>query len=72
MNIASIFRVCIFRVIILHNLLATYAIHRAFSNSINYSSVLADDTSLNLQSEINKHCGVLMLHHIINSQRYLS
>lgn len=73
MDILNIFRVCMF--LIPHNLLATHAVYRAFSNSINYSSVLADDMSVNLRSEINKqeclHCGVLRLEHIINSQSYL-
>lgn len=73
MNILNIFRACV--VLKVHNLLATHAIYRVFSNSINYPLVLADDTSLNLQNEINKqeclHCGVLMLKHIINSQNYL-
>lgn len=61
--------------LIVHTLLVAHAIYRAFSNSVNYSSVLADDTSLNLQSEINKqeclHCGVLILEHVINSQSYI-
>lgn len=52
MEIPNIFRVCV--IFILHTLLAAHAIYRAFSNSINYSSVLADDTSLNLQSENDK------------------
>lgn len=72
-NILNIFRAGM--VLKVHNLLATHAIYRVVSNSVNYPSVLADDTSLNLQNEINKqeclHCGVLMLKHIINSQSYL-
>lgn len=74
MDILNIFRVCI--VLKVHNLLTTFAIYRTLSNSVNYSWVLADDTSLNLQSKINKQeclrCGVLMLEHIINPQSYLS
>lgn len=72
-DILNIFKVCM--ALILHNFLATHAAYRAFSNSVNYSSVLAQSTLLNLESEINKqeclHCGVLMLEHIINSQSYL-
>lgn len=63
MDTLNILRVCmVFKV---HNLLATYTIYGTFSNSMNYFSVLADDTTLNLQSEINKQeclcCEVIML-----------